>query len=381
MDFSWTKTQDESYNNILKFAQDTLNRSIKERADRHFFSREEWRLCGEQGLLGLCIPECYGGLGFDMLTTTRAMEAFGRGCDDRGLVFSVAAHLFACAMSIAEHGSKELKERILPRLCSGEWIGANAITESEAGSDAFALKTRAVCDENFYVLMGAKEYVTNGPVADVFVVYGSTNPAHGYLGLTAFLVEKNAPGLIMGKPFGKMGLTSSPLSSIYLEECRVPITNRLGREGQGARIFKTSMLWERSCLFAMYVGLMERQLDQCVVHARERRQFGEAICKNQAISHRIADMKLRLEAARLLLYRSCYLFDQGRAAVLEISLAKLAVSEAAIQSSLDAIQIHGGVGYVTETDIESALRDSIPGTIFSGTSEIQRDLIAREIGL
>ncbi len=381
MDFSWSKSQDELYYSVLEFAKKALNSSVKEQGQTHSFNRDQWRKCGDQGLLSMCVPNSYGGLGFDALTTARLVEAFGRGCEDRGLIFSAAAHLFACVMPIVEHGTEELKQKMLPRLCSGEWVGANATTESEAGSDAFALKTRAVREGNSYILTGTKEYVTNGSIADAIVIYATINPAFGYLGVTAFAVEKNTPGLTAGKPYGKMGLTSSPISSIYLEECSVPVSHRLGAEGQGGQVFKSSMLWERACLFALYVGMMERQLEKTMVYAKERRQFSRAISKNQAISHRIADMKLRLEAARLLLYRACWLFDKGKDATLDISIAKLAVSEAAIQSSLDAIQIHGGIGYISEAGIEQGLRDAIPSTIFSGTSEIQRDIIVKELGL
>jgi len=230
-------------------------------------------------------------------------------------------------------------------------------------------------------LTGTKSYASNGPIADLLIVYASTNPAHGYLGITAFIVKRNAQGLTIGEPFSKMGLTSTPACQVYLNECRVPATNRLGREGQGAHIFKRSMQWERACLFASYVGMMERQLEQATAYAQERRQFGKSIGKNQAIAHRLANMKLRLDASRLLLYRACWLLDQGKDATLAISLAKLAVSEAAIQGGLDAIQIHGAIGFGCESGIERMLRDAIPGTIFSGTSEIQRDIIANELGL
>jgi len=178
-----------------------------------------------------------------------------------------------------------------------------------------------------------------------------------------------------------MGLISTPACQIFLDECRVPVHNRLGLEGQGSLVFKRSMQWERACLFASYVGQMERQLEQVIAHAQERRQFGTAIGKKQAIAHRIADMKLRLEAARLLLYRACWLLAQEKDSLLAITLSKLAISEAAIQGGLDAIHIHGSVGFSSEAGIECMLRDAIPGTIFSGTSEIQRDIIASELGL
>ncbi|MBW4628917.1 MAG: acyl-CoA dehydrogenase family protein [Brasilonema octagenarum HA4186-MV1] len=377
MDFSWTENQNELYAKVLALAKEKLNSSAKEPE----MAQNLWHLCGELGILGLCVPKRYGGMGLDALTTTRVIEAYGRGCEDMGFVFATLAHLFACTMPILEYGTEPLKEAILPQLCSGEWKGANAITEKEAGSDVFALRTKAVRDGKSYVLTGHKIYVTNAPLADVFVVYASTNPTHGYLGITAFIVEKNTPGVIVGKPFSKMGLDSTFASSVYFEDCHVPEGNKLGNEGQGAQVFQSSMQWERACLFAAYVGMMERQLEQTIGYTRSRRQFGRAISKNQAISHRIADMKLRLESARLLLYRACWLFDQGKNPVLDVSMSKLAISEAAIQSSLDAIQIHGGIGFMTEFGIERGLRDAIPSTIFSGTSEMQRELIARELGL
>jgi L-prolyl-PCP dehydrogenase len=373
MEFGWSEAQNDLYERTLAFARTQMN------------AREEWgaawRRAGEFGLLGLSVPERHRGLGLDSLTTARAIEAFGRGCRDGGLVFSAAAHLFACAMPIVLHGDDALKARVLPRLASGEWVGANAITEAEAGSDVTALKTTATRDGSGYVLDGAKSYVTNGPRADVILVYAKTAPSDGYLGVTAFIVERGAVGLRVGEPFAKMGLESSPISSIYLDGCRVPAANRLGQEGEGAAIFAASMAWERSCLFAAYVGSMEWQLDECVAFAGQRRQFRRPIGKHQAIAHRIADMKLRLEGARLLLYRACWLRDRGHEATLEVALAKLAVSEAAIQSGLDAIQIHGGLGYMVESGVERALRDAVPATIFSGTSEIQRDLVARGLGL
>ncbi len=379
MDFSWTREQSEIYKRTLQLVQDTFANS-KAVPDQSW-TRTQWLLCAELNLLGLSVPESYGGRGYNALTTARAIEAFGRGCEDMGLVFSVAAHLFACCMPVVEYGNETLKSTALPRLCSGELIGANAITERDAGSDIFALKTRAIRDGDSYILEGHKSYVSNGPVADLFVVYAVTNPSHGYLGITGFVVEKDTQGLVIGEPIRKMGLTSTPACQVTFEGCRVPAANQLGKDGQGSEIFKRSMQWERSCLFASYVGQMERQLECTIAYAKERRQFGKPIGKHQAIAHRLTDMKLRLEAARLLLYRACWLFDQGKASTLDISLSKLAVSEAAIQGGLDAIHIHGAIGLENECGIERMLRDAIPSTIFSGTSEIQRDIIISELGL
>ena len=379
MDFSWTQEQDELYNRILSLVRNKLDAGD---TDPHQpWTRAQWLLCGDLKLLGLSVPTRYGGCGYDALTTARAIEAFGRGCEDMGLVFSVSAHLFACVMPIVEYGDELMRNRMLYDLCSGKRIGANAITEENAGSDIFALKARAVLDGDSYILEGQKSYVSNGPVADLFVVYAITNPAHGYLGITAFAVEKDTPGLSIGEPFRKMGLTSTPACRITFNACRVPVANRIGKEGQGSQIFKQSMQWERSCLFAGYLGQMERQLERTITYAKERRQFGKSLGKHQAIAHRLADMKVRLEAARLLLYRACWRFDQGQDALLDISLAKLAVSQAAVMGGLDAIHIHGSTGINCEHGIEQMLRDAIPSTIFSGTSEMQRDIIASELGL
>lgn len=379
MDFSWTQEQDEIYSRILSLVQNKLHKS--DMKPDQFWTRTQWLLCGDLKLLGLSVPEGYGGCGYDALTTARAIEAFGRGCEDMGLVFSVSAHLFACAMPIAEYGNEETRTRTLPGFCSGMLIGANAITEENAGSDVFALTTRAIRDGDMYVLNGQKSYVSNGPVADLFIVYATTNPAHGYLGMTGFVVERDTPGLVIGEPFRKMGLTSTPGCQISFEDCRIPIANRLGREGQGAQVFKQSMQWERACLFAAYIGQMERQLEQTITYAKGRRQFGKPLGKHQAIAHRIATMKLRLEAARLLLYRACWRLAQGQYAMLDVSLSKLAVSEAAILGGLDAIHIHGSVGFNSDNGVETMLRDAIPSSIFSGTSEMQYDIIASELGL
>ncbi len=377
MDFSWTEQQRDLFQRSREFALTLVAASDRESGFRH----EAWRRCGSFGALGLCAPKIYGGMELDALTTARTLEGLAEGCADGGLLFALSAHLFACVMPLVEHAGDALKQRLLPDLICGERVGANAITEPEAGSDVFALKTRARRDGDDYVLDGVKSYVSNGSEASVFIVYASTAPEHGYMGLSAFAVERSMSGVRVGKPFDKVGLTSCPTTAVYLEECRVPATHRLGREGDGAVIFRASMGWERSCLFALYLGQMARQLEQTIEHARTRKQFRRAIGKRQAIAHRIADMSLRLESARLLLYRACWLRDEGEDAGVAASMSKLAVSEGAIQSALDAVQIHGGLGCMREVGIAHALENAIPSTIFSGTSEIQRDIIATGLGL
>ncbi|GAA2796504.1 acyl-CoA dehydrogenase family protein [Crossiella cryophila] len=359
----------------------TLNDGLPERVRAGRFDRELWRRCGEFGLLGLSVPTADGGLGLDSLSTALVIESFAKGCQDLGLLFSACAHLFACVMPIAEHGSAELRTRLLPKLVSGEWIGANAITEPEAGSDVHALRTTAIRDGDHYVLNGVKSFVTNSPVADHLLVYARTSPADGHLGLSAFVVDRHSPRLTVGARFAKPGLATAPMAPVYLDDCRVPAANRLGPEGAGSTIFAGSMAWERSCLFAAYLGAMDRQLAQTISHVTTRKQFRKPLSRHQAVAHRIADMKLRLEGARLLLYRACSRRDRGVDSTLEVSLAKLAVSEAAIQNALDAIQLHGASGFLSEGGVVDALGDALPSTIFSGTSEIHRDLIARGLGL
>lgn len=380
MDLSSTAEHDRLYEEARHFAAQRINPAVAARVNP-YFGDEEWRLCGELGLLGLSVPERYGGGGHDALTVARIVEGFAKGCSDTGLVFSACAHLFAVSMPIAEHGGDELKSRVLPRLAAGEWVGANAITEAEAGSDVFALQTRAERDGGMYRLTGTKTFVTNGPVADCFLVYASTEPTHGYLGITAFVVDGDAPGLMRGDHFDKVGLTGAPVCEVRLENCAVSASDRVGEEGAGAAIFHSSMAWERACLFAQYVGVMDRQLDDVIAFAKERRQFGKALGRHQAIAHRVADMKLRLDAARLLLHWACWMKSEGVECGMEISLAKLAISEAAVQSGLDAIRIFGALGIKSDTSVASALFDALPSTIFSGTSEIQRDLVARGLGL
>lgn len=381
MEFRWTDAQERDYARIRGDIASRLNPLIAARKDAGHFSAEEWRVCGALGLLGLCAPVEHGGGGLDALTAARAVEALGRECDDMGLVFSACVHLFACVMPIVEHGSAALRAALLPRLCAGELVGAHAITEDEAGSDAFMLKTRAIRDGDEYVLTGTKSWVTNAPVADVVIVYASTDPDEGYLGVSSFAVDVRAPGVTIEPAFDKIGLRTTPSSAIRFDGCRVPAGNLLGAEGEGAKLFQRCMLWERSCLFASYLGAMERQLEEAVTFAKRRRQFGKPIGRNQAVSHRLVDMKLRLESARLLLYRACWRLAQCEDAVEDVALAKLAVSEAAIQSGLDAIRVHGGLGVRADHTVERGLRDAVPSVLLSGTSELQREMIARAMGL
>jgi hypothetical protein len=309
------------------------------------------------------------------------MEALGYACRDQGLLFSIHAHMWAVELPLLAFGTEEQKRRYLPRLCDGSWIGAHGMSEPDSGSDAFKLRTRAGRRGGGYVLNGTKTFVTNAPVADLFVVFATVDPAQGMWGITGFLIERGARGLTVGHRIEKMGLTTSPMAEVTLEDCEVPAENLLGREGQGVPVFSHSMGWERSCILASTVGGMEWQLETSLKYARARKQFGKPIGDFQLVASKIVDLKVRLETSRLLLYRAATAQARGRDNAMEAALAKLYIGEAAVQSALDAIQIHGGYGYTKEYGVERDLRDAVGGRLYSGTSEIQRLIIARHLGL
>lgn len=381
MDFELTEDQRALRRSIVEFAARELNAGITERDEAGTFSREAWAKCAEIGLLGLPIPTEYGGSEADALTTIVALEALGYGCADNGLVFSLNAQLWACSTPILHHGTDEQKRRYLPGLCDGTLIAAHGMSEPGSGSDAFALATTATETEGGYVLDGSKTFVTNAPEADLHVIFASIDRALGFAGITAFLVERGTPGLSVGSPLSKMGLRTSPMGEVFLQGCEVPREAVLGRPGGGMIVFSTSMTWERSCILASAVGAMERQLERSAAYARERRQFGEPIGSFQAVSRKLVDMKLRLETSRLLLYRLGWLLDRDESATLDSALVKLYLSESYLRSSLDALQIHGGYGYMTEYELEREVRDAVGSRLYSGTSELQYEIAAKALGL
>jgi alkylation response protein AidB-like acyl-CoA dehydrogenase len=309
------------------------------------------------------------------------MEGLGYGGRDQGLLFSINAHLWTNSLPILAYGSDEQRARYLPGLSSGQLIGANAASEPGAGSDVYSMKTVAERRDGGYVLNGAKTFVTNAPVADLFVAYATVDSRLGATGITAFIVERGTPGMIIGKKLEKMGLRTSPMAEVVFEDCRVPETQRLGREGRGVEVFESSMEWERGCILASCLGVMRRQVETCIQYARDRKQFGVRIGKFQSVANRIVEMKLRLETARPLVYRIGWLKDKKRRARMEAAMAKLYVSECFVQSSLDAVQTFGGYGYMTEQEIERDVRDAVASRLYSGTSDIQRNIIASCLGL
>jgi alkylation response protein AidB-like acyl-CoA dehydrogenase len=381
MDFSWTEEQLKFKNAVIEFAQKELNQGLIEHDWKGELPRENWQKCAQFGILGLAFPEEYGGSGTDILTTMLVMEGLGYGCRDNGLIFAINAQMWSVQHPILTFGTETQKQKYLPGLCRGELIGAHAMSEPDSGSDAYSLRTRAKRVDEGYILNGTKMFVTNAPVADLALVFATVDPAKGSGGVTAFLVDKGTPGFRVSRNIEKMGLRTSPMGEVILEDCLVPSESRLGSEGAGSSIFNSSMEWERSCILGSHIGAMERQLEDCIRYTRERSQFGQKIGKFQSVANRIADMKVRLETARLLLYQVAWLNQMGKPAIMEAALAKLYLSECFVQSSLDAIRTYGGYGYTTELEVERDLRDAIGGTLYSGTSDIQRMIIARWLGL
>ena len=381
MDFELTSEQRHWQEAAIGFARKSLCRDVIARDRAQEFDRAGWKSCAEFGLLGMPVPKEHGGLGLSLTEVIAVMEGLGYGGRDAGLLFSIHAHLWTNSIPLVLHGTEAQKREWLPRLSNGSVIGANGASEPDAGSDLFALRTSATKRGDAYVLNGTKTFVTNAPVADLFVVYATIDPKLGPLGITGFLVERSRRGVAVGKPIEKMGLRTSPMAELVFENVEVPAGNRLGREGRGAEIFECSMEWERGSILANGLGVMRRQLEQCIAHAKTRKQFGQPIGKFQAVASRIVDMKLRLETSRALVYKIGALKERGQDAAVDAALAKLHVSDSLVKNGLDAVQIFGGYGYTTEQELERDLRDAIGSSLYSGTSEIQRNLVARGLGL
>lgn len=358
-----------------------LNHGLAARDREGRFSAEQWRACAKFGIQALAVPSELGGAGARLSTVMAVMEGLGLGCEDNGLLFSLNAQMWSVQHPLVRFGTDAQRARYLPGLMSGDLIGAHGMTEPGSGSDAFSLTTRAVREGGGYLLNGRKTFITNAPVAGLAVVFATVDPGLGVGGVTAFLVDLNTPGIEVDRTEAKMGMRTSPMGDLALTDCRVPESARLGGEGGGAAIFNSSMEWERGSILAGCAGAMERELTRSVEYALTRRQFGEPIGRFPAVAERLADMKVRLEASHGLLRRVADLIDAGRPAAMEAAIAKLYVSEAWVASSLDAQSVYGAWGYTIDNGIELQVRDSLASRIYSGTSDIQRLVIARRLGL
>lgn len=363
---------------VKEFAEQHVKPSAEERDKSERWDPEIWRKMGEMGLLGLCFPEEYGGQGADCLTTTYATEKFSEGATDGGLTLAWGAHTVIGSMPIVLCGTEAQKQRYIPKLATGEWTAGLGLTEPASGSDAAgSMETRAEKKGDRWILNGSKMFITNGPIGDVFIVMAVTDKKKGPMGVSAFIVEKDFPGFSSGKPLEKMGMRTSVTSELIFQDLEVPEENLLSKVDSGfARIGRATLEWERTVLVAAGIGGVQGMLDEAVRYAKQRRQFGEAIIKFQAIQDKIARVRSKLDASRLLLYWSAVKKDRGEPAPVESSMAKLHITEAAIEAAYELGQIHGGYCFIHEYPVERFYRDVRLSTLGGGTSEVMRSIIA-----
>jgi alkylation response protein AidB-like acyl-CoA dehydrogenase len=383
MNFSLNEEQTILKSSTIKFAKNELNSDLIHREQQGEFIWENWNKCCQMGLTGLPIPKEYGGSGTDLTTTLICIEALSYGCKDSGLVHALVTQL-CCGVQILIFGNDFQKQNHLLGISSGKKIAAQALTEPDAGSDIGSMKTKADKLEDKYILNGTKLFISNGPISDlVFVFAMITESEHrrSYGNISCLLVEKGTKGFYREKPLEKMGLRTLQNGELVFEACEVPFENLLGKEGQGLFIFNEIIEWERMLMSACHLGVMERISEICIKYAKNRSQFGKPIGKFQSISNKIAEMKVNIELGRLILHKAGWLKDQKKRATLETSISKLFISENLKHACLEAIQIHGAYGYMKECEMERELRNSIASTLYSGTSEIQKNIISSLIGL
>jgi hypothetical protein len=379
MDFTLTEEQLDICKTVGDLSCRRLNDGVFDDDDAETFPLDKWKLCAGTGITALPVPAEYGGTGASMLTTALAIQTLGRTCMDEGLVFSICAHLCTCTVPVMLFGTQRQKDTYLSDLAQGTKIGGNGSSEDSAGSDLPAMKTTVTKGAFTFRLNGAKLFVSNGTVADIFIIYAKHSGGIRMADISAFIVEKAFPGIATGQVFAKMGLRTCPLCEIVLNDCTVPATNLLGRERFGMAVFNQSMLWERTIMAAYHIGAMEQQFAVVLNHAIQRRQFGKRIIDNQDIASRIVNMRLNIETAKLLLYKACSDHDAGHPDPAQASLLKYHAAEAKVKNSLDAVHIFGAYGYIKESIVEKQLRDSMAATIYSGTSEMQKRIITEDL--
>ncbi|NYE06053.1 hypothetical protein F4694_002828 [Bacillus niacini] len=374
MNLRFSEEQEMMRKMVRDFAEKEIAPFV-ERMENGEFPREILRKMGELGLMGIPVPEIYGGAEMDFVSYIIAINEISRVSATVGVILSV--HTSVGTNPILYFGSDEQKQRFLPKLASGEYLAAFCLTEAGSGSDAKSMKSRAVKKDDHYLINGSKMFITNGGEADVYIVFASTNPELGSKGISAFIVEKNSPGLVIGKDEHKMGLHGSRTVQLTFEDMIVPASNLLGQEGEGFKIAMANLDVGRIGIAAQALGIAEAALDAAVEYAKERQQFGKPIAAQQGIGFKLADMATNVEAARLLLYRAADLRGQGLKCGLEASIAKLFASKTAVETATEAIQVFGGYGYTEDYPVERYFRDAKVTEIYEGTSEIQRIVISK----
>lgn len=376
MELRFTEEQLMMRNMVRDFAETEIAPFV-ERMEDGAFPRAILKKMGELGLMGIPVPEQYGGAGMDFTSYILAIHELSKVSAVVGVILSV--HTSVGTNPILYFGNEEQKERYVPKLASGEYLGAFCLTEPGAGSDAASLKTRAVRDGDDYVLDGSKVFITNGGEADVYIVFAVTTPEAGTRGISAFIIERDTPGLLIGKDEKKMGLHGSRTVELTFEAMRVPKENLLGQEGAGFTIALSNLDVGRIGIAAQSLGIAEAALHAATTYAKERVQFGKSIAQQQGVGFKLADMATRAEAAKLLVYNAASLRATGAPCGKEASMAKLFASQTAMQNAIDAVQIFGGYGYTKDYPVERYFRDAKVTQIYEGTSEIQRIVISKHL--
>ena len=379
MDFDWTDEQRAIRESAAAFAERELWPGFAERDQAGRFDRALWRKLADYGLFSMTVPTEYGGRGRPLQELILTLEGIGYGCPDIGLALAVGAHLWGVVDPILCYGTDEQKRAYLPPLTDGRWIGAHNVTEWETGSDVNAMVTTAVETPDGWTINGTKSYITNGPVADVHLVYCRLDVADRKR-LVFLIVPADTPG-VSSRALPTLGTRTCALGEVAFEDCRVPREATLGKPGGAGRLFQAAIEKERALIFAPMVGAMQRQVELATEYAKARHAFGQPIGSFQAVSHRVVEMTMRLEIARLLLYKAAMLKGRDDRAPTESAMAKIYISEALVQSSTDLIRTFGGAGYLNQTGAEHFLRDAVGGVLFSGTNDVLRNVIARQLGL
>ena len=382
MNFNLTNEQRDLRDEIQQIVDNKINDLAFVKEDNRPFSKSDWKICGELGIHGLPVSKEYGGRGFDAVTTVVGLEALGYSCNDSGLPFAIAAQMLSCLVPIQKFGNEDQKSKYLPGLCAGTTLIANSITEKNSGSDVYSMESEAVMSDGSYLLNGEKTMISNAPIADMSLVYMATNKRKGYFGgITAFLVDHKIEGVHSEEVLEKIGLESVQMGRQRFDRVKIDPTDRLGTEGSGGPIFSESMNWERACLGAVHVGLMSKITEASINFAKKRKVGGNYISNYHAISHKIADMNVRLQSCRLMVYKAAWDLDHEKNPGKSASMTKLYVSTALQKTCLEAFSIMGGSAYLKGSFIESYLRAALSATIYSGTSDIQRNIISRYSGL
>ncbi len=375
MDFSLTEEQKMLQTTVRDFAREKVEPIADQMEQAEEFPWGNFKLMGKLGLFGLLHPPEYGGGGSDHISFVIATEELARACASTADVMLAQN---ACMGRIYREGTEEQRMKYLPPLIQGEKVGADALTEAEAGSDIGNMQATAVRDGNHYIINGTKIFITNAPVSDV-VTFCATLPGQGKRGITGFIVEEGTPGFKKGVKYNKVGLRSAVTGELVFEDCRIPVSNRLGEEGQGFKAILTNIDYTRIGISAQALGIARAVLEGSIEYSKQRVQFGRPICENQAIQWMLADMATELEQARLLTYEAAYLADQGMPFTKIVAMAKLSASELCMKAAVQGVQIFGGYGYMMDSPMQRYFRDAKITTIYEGTSEIQRLVIARHL--